>query len=140
MKRTLISNAVATQLAVVALSEAEREAALRLPAKQAMRDHAKALSERLDRHLNFALMHYFGRADFGERHVRAGLTVHPDPGHTPHEQRGETYAMHGTPILRVGPVRLWREGEDSYAGQELTHLQRGCVPPAELDAGMEARG
>lgn len=134
MKLNPIASAAAAQVISMELTGAEREVALKLPMKQAMRDHVAYLAERLNRHLHAAIAYYLGRDDFSEKHVRRTLVVQADPPHTPPEQRGDTYFMLGTPILHVGPVRLQRQGDESIASQLLTHLQPGMVPPEDVGA------
>jgi hypothetical protein len=114
--------AAATRIGVAAqrLAAIEREAALKMPIKDALRDTGIALREKLDANLAEAIERYFGRP-FVPEEVVDRLTLHPDGEEVPQEERGAWYAMDGKPILWAGPVKVERKDDEMHAHQALKH-------------------
>lgn len=118
----------AAPIIVVELDALQREAALKMPIKDAMRECARHLSAQLDTALKKAVEHYLGRDLRSEADVRGRLTLYTDPPDyvTQPEARGETYAMDGKPILWAGPVTIERtggpSGEQMHASRTLRLL------------------
>ena len=123
MKRTLTNLAAAASIAVVELDAAEREVALRLPRKQAMRDLARRLADEQDEHIEKAIRAYFeaqGMSLDDPEQLRGRLTVHQDQEADEHGARGDTYAMDGVPVVWIGPVKV--EGdEEMRASRAIRH-------------------
>jgi hypothetical protein len=102
-----------------AANDAEREAALVLPRKQATRDLARALQADLDRELSTAV----GRALGVElTDPRQQLEGHAFECVTVEGEEGETYMMDGVPILWAGPITLDDDGDEMAMRRELRHL------------------
>jgi hypothetical protein len=132
-----VSAAIGTAIAIVELSAAEREVALRLPIKEAQRELAKNLAKDLDAALLEAVQRYLGRPIETEADVRGHLTVHPDDHTIPFEQRGEMYAMDLHPILWAGPVKVEKFGDP---GDEHVRASRELRHHMTASEAAEARG
>lgn len=118
---------IANALAVVSLEGAEREAALRLPLKEAVRDLGKVLHTELEEHLLIAVRRYLGQPEASMESVMQQIagrfTLHPDPfdPDEPQAVRGETYAIDSNPVLWAGPIAVQRFGD---AGDEHVRANR----------------
>jgi hypothetical protein len=120
------------RIEVVELDAAMRQAALKMPIKDAMRECATVLQQQLDAQLLTAIERHMGEPlTEPERQVRGHLSavdgVDADGAPTQAEdERGTVYAMDGVPILWAGPVRLERQGgpgdERMSAHRPLRHL------------------
>jgi hypothetical protein len=138
-----VAAAAAAQVLVVELSAAEREAALKLPIKQAIRECGPAIAAQVADELQLALVRARGGAfeSAEELGAYAGrITLHPD-AEVEEGQRGEVYVLDGEhPLLWVGPVLIERIGEPGdeslRASRPVYHFQPPL--PQENEAANDA--
>lgn len=129
-KVAAIPAAVSEQIHVVELTAAEREAALKLPIKEALRELSQRTQTELNDHLRLMIEAYL-QTDLvdPERQVRGRLSVvatsrpltDGESVLVPPEQRGDTYWMDDTPIMWAGPVALSRVGDEMRADRSIRY-------------------
>lgn len=97
----------------------EREAALKIPRKDAGRELARRLQAELDEHLAAAI----GRALGVElTDPQAQLAGHAFECVTVQAEEGDTYCLDGVPILWAGPVTTEDDGEQVRVHRAIRHL------------------
>lgn len=112
--------AVAIGAAQASFDQQLREANLKMPIKDAMRDLARQMQAHLDAELQKAVQRFLGFEVTDPVQVKGHLT------HVPHmtgtDRQHTTYFMDGVPILRAGAQVLKRDGEAIHAYQPVTQL------------------
>jgi hypothetical protein len=147
MKQTKIALASGIVLTAMELDAAEREAALRMPMKDAMKDAAMVLAAKLDAALLQLLQLYYraeGEIEPEEQATlelvmqitgcRPGrLTIHPsiELEQLP-EKPGEVYAIDGVPLLWVGPVEIQAEGDPRDNTVRFHRSTATLYPPTDV--------
>jgi hypothetical protein len=117
---TPVVAAVQAGIMKVELDEAQRQAALKLPRKQALRELHKVLQAKLDAALLHTITHQLGHEPKEEEVSKGQLEV--EPCHEPGFDHGEIYSYMGTAILYAGPIELGGEGEEMRARRDLLIL------------------
>lgn len=98
--------------------EAAREAALRMPIKDAMRELHGKLQADLDAALQLAVERRLGAPLTDPDALRGRLEVAG-----PDEEGADTYILDGVPLLWAGPIGLSRDGDaEMGATRTLRHL------------------
>lgn len=132
---TPIAAAASAQIMVVELEAAVREAALKLPIKQAIRECGPAVAEQVSAELLTAVCRFHGKPferleeldTYTDR-----LTLHPDDDSLEPGERGEAYVIDGRhPILWLGPVKIERLGEPGDESLKVSRPVYHFLPPLE---------
>lgn len=115
----IVAAAAAEGILRVELDAIEREVALRLPRKQALRELHQVLQDKLDAALLHVLTHQLGRVPEEEDLDDGVFQVHSsvDP-----EYPGDVYVYDGVPVLYAGPVELAASGDEMSAARNLVVL------------------
>jgi hypothetical protein len=117
---TPVVAAVQAGIMKVELDAAEREVALKLPRKQALRELHKVLQAKLDAALLHTITHQLGHVPREEEVAGGKLEV--DRCHEAGFEQGEIYFYMGTPVLYAGPIEVGGQGDEMSARRELRIL------------------
>ena len=158
-KLSPIAAAAASTVISMELTEIERQAALKMPMKDAARDAAPILAKQVDDGLKKLLTLYFRvQQELGPWELALDdrlmelvqakpdrLTLHPDPedAELPDKPLGEVYAIDGVPLLWVGPVKIEYEGDPRDNTVRFARDTLVLYPPPTVDFGVgqaEPRG
>lgn len=120
VKRSLIATAAAATLAVVTLEGAEREVAMRIPAKEAMRELATKLQADLDAALLEAIEAHLGEPLTDPATLVGRFMVTREPGED--GVAGDVYSVDGVPILWAGPIGIERVVDDMKGTRTLRQI------------------
>lgn len=137
-----VSAAAAAGVMKLELDAVVREAALKLPRKQALKECAEALQEQLGMHLMAVIEAHLGEELVDPQRQLAGrFFVVGDAAsrweggrlvHVPPQERGDTYSLDETPLLWAGPVKLETVGDEVSASRPLRLLVQ--LPTAANDS------
>lgn len=133
-----IAAAAAAQIMVVELDAVVREAALKLPIKEAIRECGPAVAEQVSAELLRAVNRFRGAPLATSQELEAftnRLTLHPDDDEVEPGQRGEAYVIDGEhPILWVGPIKIERFGDQGDEHLRASRAVYHFLPPLEGQA------
>lgn len=140
-----IAAAAAAQIMVVELDAAVREAALKLPIKEAIRECGPAVAEQVSAELLRAVNRFRGKPIASMDELEAftnRLTLHPDDDELEPGERGEAYVIDGEqPLLWVGPIKIERMGqpgdESLRASRPVYHFLPPLVGEEPEDGGPD---
>jgi hypothetical protein len=117
--------AVAAAAAEATFEHQLREANLKMPIKNAMRDLAWQMQEHLDAELKKAVERFLGFEVTDPQQIAGRLTHIQPPG-----DQVTWYQMDGVPVLKAGAQVLERRGEDIHAFQLVEQLLPEDYKPA----------
>lgn len=129
---SIVATVRAAKAAEATFQQQLREANLKMPIKDAMRDLAVQMQQHLDAELQTAVERYLGEK-LTDPEVIRGRLVHAHPPVLKEAAAGDActiYCMDGIPILKAGEQVLERRGEAIHAFQLVEQLLPETYVPA----------
>ncbi len=128
-----IAAAAAAQVMVIELDAVQREAALKLPIKEAIRECGPAVAAQVADELQLALVRFRGKVFEREEELAEfvhRITLHPDDEDLESGERGEVYVLDSQhALLWVGPIQIERIGEPGDESLRASRPVYHYMPP-----------
>lgn len=118
LKLNPVALAAERAIQVVEFDAIQREAAMKIPIKEATREVARRLLADLDAALQLAVERYLGQPLTDPETLRGRLTNATYEG-----EEGETYCVDGVPVLWAGPASIVRDGDSVRGNRQLRQLE-----------------